>query len=208
MIVKRLALPILSVLLMFVYGQAHAVIYNFTFGSTDIATLEITEATSPNYNFSLSFDNEPGGGNFDFIDQLVFDITPATTFSGLSSFVMSPGVADTPTTLGSGTLLQSNVSNLTSDFDYDAGFQFAAGSGSAAARSASRFEVAEAATWGGTFNTGPVTFNNIALVFRNNGGNNPIAVAGVQPASPIPEPQAYMMFLAGIGLMGFAARPR
>lgn len=203
---KRLVLPALSVIMMFAYGQAQAVIFNFSFGTTDVATLEITEATSPSYNFSLSFDNAPGGGNFEFVDQLVFDITPATSFSGLSSFAMSPGVADTPTTLGGGTLLQANVSNLTSDFDYDAGFQFAAGSGNAAARSAARFEVSEAGTWVGAFNTGPVSFNNVALVFRNNGGNNPIAVAGVQPSSPIPEPQAYLMFVAGLGLMGFVAR--
>ena len=41
-----------------------------------------------------------------------------------------------------------------------------------------------------------------------NGTNNDYLVWGVNVAAPIPEPETYAMLLAGLGLLGFAARRR
>lgn len=41
-----------------------------------------------------------------------------------------------------------------------------------------------------------------------NGTNNDYLVWGVNVATPVPEPETYVLLLAGLGLLGFAARRR
>jgi len=65
------------------------------------------------------------------------------------------------------------------------------------------------ATYSLTF--APTTSGNYTLSFHNRGGDNVGAVldnVNVSVAAAVPEPESYAMLLAGLGLMGVAARRR
>lgn len=183
MIVNKLtSLVAGSLLLIGAASNANATVYNFT-DTAGTASLSIVETSATTFNFTFSFLTS-SSGNFSYIDLLAIDATPNATVS-LSSFSGS-GVG-TPTVLGAGATPAS--------FNYDFGFDFAN-------TGTNRLQVGETASWTTTFSAAPTSFNNIALVYRNNGGQNPTQLF----AQAVPEPETYAMFLAGLGLLGFAAR--
>jgi hypothetical protein len=79
---------------------------------------------------------------------------------------------------------------------------FGLGNGSFQVASADGGAIALANSWLSTLNSGPIT--KTLNVWRDvNGGTQDLAVF-----APIPEPEIYVMMLAGLGLMGFVARRR
>ncbi len=190
MICTRIALPIISSIFLFGASQVSAAMFNLSDSGNLLATLDVTQNSNTEYQFSLNFLSNGGSSNFSFIDSLVIDSTPATPPSSLGVQSTTGNVSD-PLILGSGITPDTS-------FGFDYGFEFAdSGNG--------RFAVGESIQWLATFGSGPVSFEDLGVVFRNNGGQQPKDVFAVA-AAPIPEPQTYAMFLAGLGLMGFAAR--
>lgn len=189
-------MPIIMIIGMYSSFSNAALVHTFDVNGTDFATLDITPVSGTEYTFTLSvFDpanNLVNGANFNFIDQLLFTASPTAAPTSISSFI---GPAQQPTIINvPGQALDAPSGVL---FDYDFGFQFA---GTDAAVALDR---GETASWNATFSAGPVSFNQFGLVVVNNGGEQPKVLGNL---SPVPEPQTYAMFLAGLGLMGFAAR--
>jgi hypothetical protein len=51
-------------------------------------------------------------------------------------------------------------------------------------------------------------FSNLRSVELGSLGRGYVAVDNIMVAAPVPEPETYAMMLAGLGLLGFAARRR
>lgn len=88
----------------------------------------------------------------------------------------------------------------TSGFGADYDFVFSNTTGAA-----NRLGVGESASWTTTFVSAPGSFNFFQLRTVNNQGNGALNTVG-SLVEAVPEPETYAMFLAGLGLLGFAAR--
>lgn len=84
--------------------------------------------------------------------------------------------------------------------DYDFDFVFSNTTGAA-----NRLGVGESASWTTTFGSAPGSFKPFQLQTVNQNGNGPLNTVG-SLVQAVPEPETYAMFLAGLGLLGFAAR--
>jgi len=190
----RKALP-LSMLLLGLAGNADAAIYTFTTNNTNFATLSVSQVDATNnYTFALSFLNNANGTfqNGNYIDSLAVDNANNLDPTGTSSFSAGP-------TAGSVTNPTTNFLSRTSRTpNYDFEYRFILGGGGS-------FNIRDSASWIAAFNSSPGIFSKFSLRI-DNGSGTVTRVESVAAASAVSEPETYAMFLAGLGLLGFASR--
>lgn len=183
------------------FGTQIASPVSTTFQPSDtFATLSVTSADSMHYvfdlqttwNFGALFGN-PGASvltvafNTNNVDPVAASVQLLSGSTGVGGIWYSP----------SGTV----VGGITFDF-YD-GFW-----GNSAASSV--LTSGERAVWGATF-AAPTDFVSPPFALKVLGvGGNDYSFAWYAPSSvtPVPEPETYGMLLAGLGMLGFAARRR
>jgi len=192
-----------SMLLLNVAGNANAEVYTFTTNSTEFASLNVTQNSTTSYTFSLAFLNDANGffNNNNYIRLLAVDDSNNTDPTSTTNY------SATPT---NGSVVQAFLpgfvdgSSNIGGYDYDYLFLIA---------TTGQFKVGESATWTSVFTSAPGTFDRFSLRV-NNGGFAPnslsakATVLGVKSVAAVPEPETYAMFLAGLGLLGFAAKRR
>jgi hypothetical protein len=169
----------------------NAAIYNFSDGATLFATLEISELNTTQYNFNLSFLNTTASiGANHYIRLLGVDNANGIdgTVSGYTASPVSTSVAPTIAT----------TSGFAGTYDFDFVFSSATGA-------ANRLGVGDSASWTTSFVSAPGSFNFFQLQTVNTQGNGALNTVG-SLVQAVPEPETYAMFLAGLGLLGFASR--
>lgn len=185
-----------SLLMMGMMSNAYAELWNFDLSGTTIATLTVTGGPS-NYAFDFSFLSSATSlsniNNNTYIQNLGVDhvggnnvganITGYTQTAGNSA---APSVDTTPDFIPTGY-----------SFEYDFGTN----------NNNSQFRAGESATWNSLM-TQSGGFDGFIIRLATPGqGNNTTRFNAVGSlVTAVPEPETYAMFLAGLGLLGFAAR--
>lgn len=187
LLVALLAVSASSVANAAIYRWSFSVVEqeNFAFLDFDTATSDFRLFDNPDNNFLLS----PLGVNgisFDFIDPTIINNSAVTSGISIGTFVRN----DTEPPL---------ISGFTHGFVTDS--------------NAIGDEINNGEST--TFNFGFIDFANIDNVaIRLNGNNGVIGANGGQAwvggslvqNTPVPEPETYAMFMAGLGLLGFVSR--
>lgn len=188
---------------------SHAAVYDFgnlltassgytAPNSVSFAQLSATDNGGGVWSFMLSISNNlfSSFGPNAFIGSMSFDFTPDPLVKEpVSSFIGSSvsGVTSVSSTSGTG------LSGLT-DIDFGTGF----GKGSA-----NRLSQSDWVSWSVSGLTPGSSLTNMYLHVQGIGTEAQGYSAKYTPiVSPVPEPETYAMLLAGLGLIGFAARRR
>jgi hypothetical protein len=193
---------------------SHAVTYNWDFGnllsgsfspSATFATLSATTTDNMHFVFDLKANN---------LDAL---FTSGAFLTALSVSDTNAGKAADPTSvsLAPGTWgvssvgLKANASGPggSSVWDFDFTYPTSGASGGSL-----RLTALEEVKWNATFKSATF-FNDPAFAIHVQGltkaqGGSAWYTSVDHAVTPIPEPQTYLMLLAGLGLMGFVARRR
>lgn len=163
-------------------------------------TLSITDIGSNSYSFFLSLDSS-------FDDPNVFGSSAFLTkaiFNNIAP-VQQIDVALEDGSWGVRTVTASSAPNV-GGFTFDFGDAFGNNSNG---RNADRLLAGESVSWTSTFSSGLTLVSPyIGLHVQGISTANGFDSAWYQPTSPVPEPETYAMLLAGLALVGFAARRR
>lgn len=163
--------------------------------TSSFATLSVTTTNSMNYLFDLQLTSDFGslfGNNNAFVGRVLFNTAGVDPIR--SSVALAPG------SWGVSTIRYHSNSAQPGSIDFD--FSETLGQGAN-----NRLVSGERVMWETSF-AQPTGFVSpeFALHVQSIGTNGDSG--WYVPTSPIPEPETYAMLLAGLGLLGFAARRR
>lgn len=207
-ITKKFYSLVVAVLLAF-SNTSHATVYDFgnlltassgytapnSFESAPFAQLSATDNGGGVWSFMLSINNNlfSSFGSSAFIGSMSFDFSPDPFGQPVSTFIGSNvgGVNSVSSTNGTG------LSGLT---DIDFGTKFGQNSGN-------RLSQNDWVQWSVSGLTSVSSLTNMYLHVQGIGTEG-YSAKYTPIVTPVPEPETYAMLLAGLGLIGFAARRR
>lgn len=189
-------------------SASHAAVYDFgslltastgytapnSFESSPFAQLSATDNGGGVWSFMLSINNNlfSNFGSSAFIGSMSFDFTPDPLIRPVSTFIGSnlSGVTSVSSTSGTG------LSGLT---DIDFGTKFGQGA-------SNRLSQSDWVKWSVSGLTSGSSLTNMYLHVQGIEGGYSAKYTPIVTA--VPEPETYVMLLAGLGLIGFSARRR
>ncbi len=185
-------------------GAAHATTTTYDFGSY----LTGWSGSAPSDFATLTANDTDGSGTWNFMLTLnsSFDSFASSAFIGSLGFAFNPDADGRYTT----TLIDSNIDNATVGFTTAGGFTGFDFQSTFSSRNSNDSRLDAPSEWISWSVAGlsDKSLSGLYLHVQGLGTNGEDSAKYGTSVSPVPEPETYAMMLAGLGLMGFAARRR